>query len=89
MAETKENETVFLDLTSSTEEELYFDWHELPSTHDGAEMVLYSFVDTTPDVADLIWSKQQLKQGEFLTLTDGQEDEEVPSVGYSTHEPNA
>jgi hypothetical protein len=58
-----------------------------PSTHDLAELMLYSFVDSSPYVADFIYSKQLLKQGEFLTLTDEKDWLDVPTIEFSTHEP--
>lgn len=82
------NDFVFLNLTTE-EEEHYFDQDIFPSTHDSAEMMLYAFVDSAPSVADLLWSKQQLGQSEFLKLTDGQEWAELPAVDFSTHEPHA
>ncbi|OAC98478.1 hypothetical protein MUCCIDRAFT_115390 [Mucor lusitanicus CBS 277.49] len=51
------------------------------------EMMIYAYVDDSPSVADLLWSKQQLNQGEFLKLTDEQEWSQLPTVDYSTHEP--
>lgn len=83
---------VFLDLTHPHIEELEGEedlQHErqFTSTHDLAELMLYSFVDNTPHVADLLWSKQLLDQDSFLTLTSEQEWSEVPFVNFSTHEP--
>jgi hypothetical protein len=81
---------VFLDLTQANieegEENLQ---HErlFTSTHDLAELMLYSFVDNTPHVADLLWSKQLLDQEDFLTLTDEQDWSEIPFIDFSTHEP--
>ncbi|KAI9484078.1 MAG: hypothetical protein EXX96DRAFT_164534 [Benjaminiella poitrasii] len=79
---------VFLNLTSNSqhyEEEAgaFFS----SSTHDLAEKMLYAYVDNNPSVADLLWSKQQLQQGEFLKLTDGQEWDQAPVSSFSTHEP--
>lgn len=95
------NDLIFLNLTCNRaivleEEEHHHHHHqELPSTHDAAEMMLYAFVDSAPLVADLLWSKQQLKQGEFLTLTPvGEQQQQEWSYsdmdvenGTSTHEP--
>ncbi|KAI8645745.1 hypothetical protein BD408DRAFT_411456 [Parasitella parasitica] len=84
---------VFLNLTCGNEQDDYQHRHhqghhrETTSTHDLAEMILYSFVDDAPTVADLLWSKQQQSQGEFLALTDEQEWSQLPVVDYSTHEP--
>lgn len=79
---------VFLNLTCTREqEEMYFDQDLFPSTHDAAEMMLYAYVDSTPCVADLLWSKQQQGQDYFLKLTDEQHWEELPSLDFSTHEP--
>ncbi|KAI8090126.1 uncharacterized protein B0P05DRAFT_529458 [Gilbertella persicaria] len=60
---------------------------ETISTHDAAEFMIYAHVDSFPSVADLLWSKQQLGQGEFLKLTAEQEWSELPSIVFSTHEP--
>lgn len=58
----------------------------LCSTHDWAETMIYSFVDNSPHVADLLWSKQQLGQSEFLKLTPETEDEDhVIHPSSSTH----
>lgn len=86
----KKNELTFLNLTCTREqEEHYFDQDMFPSTHDAAEMMLYAYVDSSPSVADLLWSKQQLGQGQFLTLTtEHQEQEELPLFNYSTHDPS-
>ncbi|CEP19908.1 hypothetical protein [Parasitella parasitica] len=86
------NMVVFLNLTCSgggEEQDNHYQDNrtETISTHDLAEMMLYSFVDDAPTVADLLWSKQQLNQGEFLKLTDEQEWSQLPVVDYSTHEP--
>lgn len=79
---------VFLNLTCTREqEEMYFDQDLFPSTHDAAEMMLYAYVDSTPCVADLLWSKQQQGQDHFLKLTDEQHWEELPTFDFSTHEP--
>ncbi|KAI7903551.1 uncharacterized protein BX663DRAFT_506864 [Cokeromyces recurvatus] len=77
----------FLNLTCNShhqeEEEKTFS-----STHDLAEMMLYAFVDNTPSVADLLWSKQLLQQDDFLKLTpDNQEWDEEQVITFSTHEP--
>ncbi|KAF1802327.1 hypothetical protein V8B55DRAFT_1479123 [Mucor lusitanicus] len=83
------NMVVFLNLTcgnNSHHEDVHH--HQEPnSTHDLAEMMIYAYVDDSPSVADLLWSKQQLNQGEFLKLTDEQEWSQLPTVDYSTHEP--
>lgn len=83
---------VFLDLTHPHIEEQEGEenlQHErlFTSTHDLAELMLYSFVDNTPHVADLLWSKQLLDQESFLTLTSEQEWSEEPFINFSTHEP--
>jgi hypothetical protein len=88
---------VFLNLTCNRGKEQDTSQHQQPSTHDYAEMMLYAFVDSAPSVADLLWSKQQLGQGEFLTLTaaDGQEwsntinttTTDASTTTKSTHEP--
>lgn len=81
-------ELVFMDLTCDRDHEYDIDEeHISPSTHDLAEFMLYSFVDSSPYVADLIYSKQVLKQGEFLTLTDGRDWSDEPTIEFSTHEP--
>jgi hypothetical protein len=81
-------ELVFMDLTCDRELEYdLYEQHLSPSTHDLAELMLYSFVDSSPYVADLIYSKQLLKQGEFLTLTDEKDWADMPTIEFSTHEP--
>jgi hypothetical protein len=78
---------VFLNLTCAREAEEEHDNHHLGSTHDYAESMLYAFVDNSEPVADLLWAKQLLKQGEFLKLTDENEWSELPTITFSTHEP--
>jgi hypothetical protein len=83
------DDLVFLNLTCTREqEEHYFDTDEFPSTHDAAEMMLYAYVDDSPSVADLLWTKKQQGQDQFLTLTDEQEWAELPLFNYSTHDPS-
>ncbi|CAO3654528.1 unnamed protein product [Mucor fragilis] len=85
------NMVFFLNLTcgNSHHEDAHHhqDQKEPSSTHDLAEIMIYAYVDASPSVADLLWSKQQLNQGEFLKLTDEQEWSQLPTVDYSTHEP--
>ncbi|KAI8886097.1 hypothetical protein K501DRAFT_283985 [Backusella circina FSU 941] len=78
---------VFLNLTCALDVEEEQDTHYLGSTHDYAESMLYAFVDNSESVADLLWTKQLLKQGEFLKLTDENEWPELSTITFSTHEP--
>ena len=77
---------VFLNLTCTRQE--LEEYHQVgPSTHDAAETMLYAYVDSSPSVADLLWSKQQLGQDHFLKLTDDQQWLDLPAFDFSTHEP--
>lgn len=88
MLNNNNNMVAFLNLTCGNHQDHHQDHQNEPnSTHDLAEMMIYAFVDDAPSVADLLWSKQQLNQGEFLKLTDEQEWSQLPIVDYSTHEP--
>ncbi|KAL9548682.1 hypothetical protein MBANPS3_005570 [Mucor bainieri] len=61
-----DNMVVFLNLTcgnSHHEDAHHHQDHKEPnSTHDLAEIMIYAYVDDSPSVADLLWSKQQLNQ---------------------------
>ncbi|CEG72054.1 Putative Nutrient and stress factor 1 [Rhizopus microsporus] len=89
-----DNSIVYLDLTCSRQGHDQGDEDEdivSPSTHDYAETMLYSFVDNSPHVADLLWSKQQLGQSAFLKLAPETNEELVleiphPTPSISTHD---
>jgi hypothetical protein len=83
------NQTIFLDLTCNRLiQQEGQEKEKSSSTHDDAENVLYSFVDNSPSVADLLWSKKQLGQGEFLTLASETEEDMLDQnmIYPSTHE---
>ncbi|KAG1142305.1 hypothetical protein G6F37_008258 [Rhizopus arrhizus] len=84
---TTEDQMVYLDLTCNRSKGQENEQEKmLCSTHDCAETMIYSFVDNSPHVADLLWSKQQLGQSEFLKLTPETEDEHhVIHPSSSTH----
>ncbi|KAG1473402.1 hypothetical protein G6F56_000968 [Rhizopus delemar] len=88
---TPENQIIFLDLTgnrSPPQQNTQDENVALPSTHDNAETILYSFVENSPSVADLLWSKKKSGQDEFLTLTPETEDDMIlqDSEIQSTHD---
>ena len=89
-----DNNIVYLDLTCNRQSHDQDDEDDdivSPSTHDYAETMLYSFVDNSPHVADLLWSKQKLGQSEFLKLAPETNEELVleiphPTPSISTHD---
>ncbi|KAI9277442.1 hypothetical protein BY458DRAFT_504992 [Sporodiniella umbellata] len=75
----------FADLTCNRYSELESLQHT-SSTHDFAEDMIYSFVDNSPHVADLLWAKQQLGQNAFLTLAAEADHDQDHQITHSTHQ---
>ncbi|CAO3690728.1 unnamed protein product [Rhizopus stolonifer] len=76
----------FVNLTCDRDYDSSLSQEATISTHDLAETMIYSFVDNTPHVADLLWTKQQLGQNGFLTLAADMEHEHEDKSSHSTHE---